>query len=74
MKRESQIQDFNVQNPLQQREVKPRTPGNKISLYREVFANTVCYLMRRLTLTGGLQEVYTGRDDDLYCHKLTNEW
>jgi hypothetical protein len=31
----TEIQYFNLENPLQQREVKPRAPASKTSLYRE---------------------------------------
>jgi len=35
-----------------------------------VFTNDVGYLMKRLTLAGGLQEVYIGGDDDPYHASL----
>jgi hypothetical protein len=51
-------QDFNVENPLQQREVKTTGASQQNFSISGVFINIVGYLMMRLTLAGGLQGVY----------------
>jgi hypothetical protein len=50
-------QDFNVENLLQQREVKTTGAIQQNFTISEVFTNAMSYFMMRLTLTGGLQGV-----------------
>jgi hypothetical protein len=62
MKNEKEItagtQDFNVETPLQQREVKTTGASQQKFTISRVFTNAVGYLMMRLTLVGGLQGIY----------------
>jgi hypothetical protein len=53
-------QDFNIENPLQQREVKTTGASQQNFTISGVFTNIVGYLMMRLTLSGSLQGVYIG--------------
>jgi hypothetical protein len=60
-----------VENPLQQREVKTTGARQQNFTISEVFTNTVGYLMMRLTLAGGLQEVYMVGGKDPYREELS---
>jgi hypothetical protein len=68
MKNEKEItagtQDFNVETPLQQREVKTTGASQQNFTISGVFTNTVGYLMMRLTLAGSLQGIYIGGGND----------
>jgi hypothetical protein len=68
MKKKSQrgTQDFNVENPLQQREVKTTGASQQNFTISRVFINAVGYLKMRLTLAGILQGVYIGGSNDPY--------
>jgi hypothetical protein len=59
MKKKSQwgTQDFSVENPLQQRDIKTTDASQQNFTISSVFTIVVDYLMMRLTLAGGLQGV-----------------
>jgi hypothetical protein len=53
-KSQHETQDFNVENPLQQRGVKITGVSQQNFTLSGVFTNAMGYLMMRLTLAGGL--------------------
>jgi hypothetical protein len=63
----TETQDFNVKNPLQQREVKTTGASQQNFTISRVFTKRRgVTLMMRFTLAGGLQGVYIGGSNDPY--------